>query len=203
MSPLPSFVPSTPVETARLRLRALTVDDIAAVTAIRAQPEVYAYLSHGALTPEQLDARMRLRVARMNLDNDKEREVAFVVELMGENAGAAVIVGDCGFRVTRAWTQNDAPSEHLGARIHYALSPTVAGRGVGTELVSALVTYLFGHPAVHRVQADVFAENAASRTVLEKNGFRQEAYFHDDGIIGERFVDACIYSLQRREWRTA
>lgn len=200
MSTLPSFVSSTPVETPRLRLRPMTSDDVAAAAAIRAQPEVYAYLSHGALTPAQLEARLRLRMARTNLANDTESEVQLVVEALGEEGDAAVVVGDCGFKVARAWTQNDAPTESLVARIHYAMSPLVAGRGLGTELVGALVTHLFAEPHVHRIQADVFADNVASRTVLERNGFRQEGYFVDDGIIEGKFVDACLYSLLRREW---
>ncbi|MBE7372260.1 GNAT family N-acetyltransferase [Dermacoccus barathri] len=200
MSTLPSFVSSTPVETPRLRLRPMTSDDVAAAAAIRVQPEVYAYLSHGALTPAQLEARLRLRMARTNLANDTESEVQLVVEALGEEGDAAVVVGDCGFKVARAWTQNDAPTESLVARIHYAMSPLVAGRGLGTELVGALVTHLFAEPHVHRIQADVFADNVASRTVLERNGFRQEGYFVDDGIIDGKFVDACLYSLLRREW---
>lgn len=200
MSTLPSFVSSTPVETPRLRLRPMTSDDVAAAAAIRAQPEVYAYLSHGALTPAQLEARLRLRMARTNLANDTESEVQLVVEALGEEGDPAVVVGDCGFKVARAWTQNDAPTESLVARIHYAMSPLVAGRGLGTELVGALVTHLFAEPHVHRIQADVFADNVASRTVLERNGFRQEGYFVDDGIIDGKFVDACLYSLLRREW---
>ncbi|QEH94379.1 GNAT family N-acetyltransferase [Dermacoccus abyssi] len=200
MSTLPSFVSSTPVETPRLRLRPMTSDDVAAAAAIRAQPEVCAYLSHGALTPAQLEARLRLRMARTNLANDTESEVQLVVEALGEEGDAAVVVGDCGFKVARAWTQNDAPTESLVARIHYAMSPLVAGRGLGTELVGALVTHLFAEPHVHRIQADVFADNVASRTVLERNGFRQEGYFVDDGIIDGKFVDACLYSLLRREW---
>ena len=76
MSTLPSFVSSTPVETPRLRLRPMTSDDVAAAAAIRAQPEVYAYLSHGALTPAQLEARLRLRMARTNLANDTESGLA-------------------------------------------------------------------------------------------------------------------------------
>lgn len=203
MSALPSFVPSTPVETSRLRLRPMTSDDVAAAAAIRAQPEVHAYLSHGALTPAQLEARLRLRMARTNLANDTEREIQFVVEALGEDDVAAVVIGDCGFKVARAWTQNDAPTDSLVARIHYAMSPLVAGRGLGTELVGALVAHLFTEPHVHRIQADVFAGNGASRTVLERNGFRQEGYFVDDGIIDGEFVDACLYSLLRREWEGA
>ena len=199
MSTLPSFVSSTPVETPRLRLRPMTSDDVAAAAAIRAQPEVYAYLSHGALTPAQLEARLRLRMARTTLANDVEREVQLVVEAFAQDDDAAV-VGDCGFKVARAWTQNDAPTDSLVARIHYAMSPLVAGRGLGTELVGALVAHLFAEPHVRRIQADVFADNVASRTVLERNGFRQEGYFVDDGLIDGKFVDACLYSLLRREW---
>ena len=50
------------------------------------------------------------------------------------------------------------------------------------------------------MQADVFAGNIASGRVLEKLRFRREGYFVDDGVIDGAFVDACLYSLLRREW---
>ena len=203
---VPLLLPRAPLRSAHLRVRRMTVNDVSSVVAIRARPEVHAYLSHGPLGAQQLEARMRLRVARMAVTATREANAAFVVEAREAQPEAArreatgPVIGDCGYRLTRAWTQGDAPSEHLVARIHYALSPDVAGRGFGTELVGVLVDHLFAAPGVHRIQADVFADHAASRRVLEKNGFRQEGCFVDDGIIDGRFVDACVYSLLRREW---
>jgi GNAT superfamily N-acetyltransferase len=57
--------------------------------------------------------------------------------------------------------------------VDYAIGePTCVGRGLGTLLVAALVTLVRAeHPDVAFV-SDPDAANAASRRVLEKNGFR-------------------------------
>lgn len=211
---MPLLMPAPPVETDRLVLRPIRADDVDAVVEHRSRPAVHAYLSDGAIARSVLKAKFHHRIARMSMPSDDATEVQLVVERRDDGSSVAGdaensdlthgagdgIIGDCGFRITRAWTKDDAPTEHLVARIHYALDDTAAGRGYGTEIVRALVTHLFAHPRVHRVQADVFADNVASRRVLEKLGFRCEGYFVDDGIIDGRFVDATVYSLLRREW---
>jgi aminoglycoside 6'-N-acetyltransferase len=58
------------------------------------------------------------------------------------------------------------------AGIDYAVGdPTALGRGVGTALVAALVADIRGRHPHAGVIADPEACNAASRRVLEKNGF--------------------------------
>lgn len=57
--------------------------------------------------------------------------------------------------------------------LDYAIGdPMSTGRGVGTALITTLVAYIRGlHPQAGLI-ADPEASNLASRTVLEKNGFR-------------------------------
>ncbi|WP_312295186.1 GNAT family N-acetyltransferase [Dermacoccus nishinomiyaensis] len=191
---LPSAAPRHPLVTGRTVLRVMTDDDIDAVVTYRTRPNVYRWLSHGGLASAQLREKFQRRIERMTKPSDERSEVQFVVEREGH------VIGDCGFAITRAWTKDDAPTPHLVARIHYALDDAVAGQGIGTEVVRALVDHAFSLPDVHRVQADVFAGNVASGRVLEKLRFRREGYFVDDGVIDGAFVDACLYSLLRREW---
>lgn len=172
----------------------MTDDDINAVVTYRTRPNVYRWLSHGGLASAQLREKFQRRIERMTKPSDERSEVQFVVEREGH------VIGDCGFAISRAWTKDDAPTPHLVARIHYALDDAVIGQGIGTEVVRALVDHAFSLPDVHRVQADVFAGNIASGRVLEKLRFRREGYFVDDGVIDGAFVDACLYSLLRREW---
>jgi len=58
------------------------------------------------------------------------------------------------------------------AGIDYAIGePACRGRGVGTALIAALVTYVRQRHPQAGVIADPEAANVASRRVLEKNGF--------------------------------
>ncbi len=76
-----------------------------------------------------------------------------------------------------------------------------AGRGYTTEAVQLLVDYLFGAKKQHRIQLVIVPENAASRRIAEKCGFRPEgtargAFFNDG-----RNQDVLIYSLLRDDPR--
>ncbi|CAN5257503.1 GNAT family protein [soil metagenome] len=64
-------------------------------------------------------------------------------------------------------------SGHIG----YWIARDVAGRGVTTVAVALVVDHCFGPVGLHRVQADIRPENAASRRVVDKLGFRQEAFY--------------------------
>ena len=58
------------------------------------------------------------------------------------------------------------------AGIDYAIGdPAQISRGVGTELIAALVAEVRRHHPGAGILADPDARNAASRRVLEKNGF--------------------------------
>jgi len=51
--------------------------------------------------------------------------------------------------------------------------PELLGRGLGTELVTALVERLFADPAVSRIQTDPAPHNLRAIRCYEKAGFRR------------------------------
>jgi len=63
------------------------------------------------------------------------------------------------------------------AHVGYWIDKGHAGRGVTTTALALAVDHCFGPVGLHRIQADIRPENAASRRVVEKLGFRQEAYY--------------------------
>ncbi len=60
------------------------------------------------------------------------------------------------------------------AWIGYWVSRHVTGGGVATAALALGLDHCFGPVRLHRVEATVRPENAASRTVLAKVGFREE-----------------------------
>lgn len=63
------------------------------------------------------------------------------------------------------------------AQVGYWVDQEHAGRGVMTTAVALVVDHCFGRVGLHRVEADIRPENARSRRVVEKLGFREEAYY--------------------------
>jgi aminoglycoside 6'-N-acetyltransferase len=79
------------------------------------------------------------------------------------------------------WADYPAQGEVVGAHdgeigIDYAIGdPAQVGRGVGTELIAALVALIRRRYPGAGILADPDAANSASRRVLEKNGFQLAA----------------------------
>lgn len=80
-------------------------------------------------------------------------------------------------------------------QIGYWIDQRVSGRGVMTVAVALAVDHCFGPVGLHRVQIDIRPENARSRRVVEKLGFREEAYFVRYLDIDGAFRDHIGYAL--------
>lgn len=84
-------------------------------------------------------------------------------------------------------------------QIGYWLDQQVAGRGVMTTAVALAVDHCFTAVGLHRVQIDIRPENVRSRRVVEKLGFRQEAYFVRYLDIDGAWRDHVGYALTRED----
>ncbi|MET8147056.1 GNAT family protein [Actinoplanes sp. NPDC005259] len=101
----------------------------------------------------------------------------FVVCLR-EDDGSERLVGhiNLGSIVRRAFSS---------AYVGYWVDSRVAGRGVIPTALALAVDHAFGAGGLHRVEINIRPENGPSRRVVEKLGFREEAYhpryMHIDG----------------------
>lgn len=89
------------------------------------------------------------------------RMLPYVIELDGRFCGQLTIGNVIRGALRSAW-------------IGYWVSNTVTGGGVATGALALGVDHCFGPVQLHRVEATVRPENAASRAVLAKAGFREE-----------------------------
>ena len=71
------------------------------------------------------------------------------------------------------------------AYVGYWVDARVAGRGIIPTALALAVDHAFGPGGLHRVEINIRPENGPSRRVVEKLGFREEAYhpryMHIDG----------------------
>jgi [ribosomal protein S5]-alanine N-acetyltransferase len=71
------------------------------------------------------------------------------------------------------------------AYVGYWVDSRVAGRGIIPTSLALAVDHAFGPAGLHRVEVNIRPENGPSRRVVEKLGFREEAYhpryMHIDG----------------------
>jgi RimJ/RimL family protein N-acetyltransferase len=78
--------------------------------------------------------------------------------------------------------------------------PTLRGKGVATEATALLVGWLFKTKKIGRVQLTLIPENAASRRVAEKSGFRFEGVLRRSVFSQGKTSDIEMWSLLREEW---
>lgn len=97
------------------------------------------------------------------------------------------LIGNIGF-----WQMKKA---HFRAEIGYLLDPDHWGKGIMNEAMDAVLRYGFEVMGLHSIEAVTNPENTASRRLLEKNGFRQEAYFREDYYFDGAFLDSVVYGL--------
>ena len=91
----------------------------------------------------------------------KGRMLPYVIEVNGEFGGQLTIGNVTHGALRSAW-------------IGYWVASAVTGGGVATGALALGLDHCFGPVRLHRVEATVRPENAASRAVLAKVGFREE-----------------------------
>jgi ribosomal-protein-serine acetyltransferase len=84
--------------------------------------------------------------------------------------------------------------------IGYWLAADAVGRGLMSGAVWALLDHAFGVWDLHRVVVEVVVDNARSRAVPERLGFREEALLREAKLIGGRYEDAVLYAMLASEW---
>ncbi len=93
--------------------------------------------------------------------------------------------------------------EHGLAEVGYALGTERQGRGVMSRALSMLVAELFGQTGLERVEARCAIDNAASKRVLEKAGFRHEGVLRSYFRLHGRRVDNHLYAILKEDWLAA
>src|SRR4051794_40086213 len=81
------------------------------------------------------------------------------------------------------------------ATLGYFVDQSSGRRGVATEAVGLILDFAFGPCRLHRVQAAVMPHNAASKRVLEKNGFRHEGFSPHYLRLAGSWRDHDLYAL--------
>jgi RimJ/RimL family protein N-acetyltransferase len=91
--------------------------------------------------------------------------------------------------------------ERISAEVGYWLGQDYWGRGIVTAALVAVSAFAFSEFDLHRLFALPFAENVASRRVLEKAGYELEAILRSSAIKDGRILDQALYGMTRTNAR--
>lgn len=177
------------VETERLILRELTVDDWPAVLAYQRDARYLRYYAW----EERSEADVRDFVAMLVGFQAEQPRRRFQLAITLRDGGE--LIGNCGIR--------RKPDSETEADIGYELSPEHWGRGYATEAARALVDIGFGEWGLHRISSWCIADNQASARVLERLGLKLEGRLRENERFKGRWWDTLLYGLLEEEWRSA
>lgn len=87
------------------------------------------------------------------------------------------------------------------AHLSYSMDEAHARKGLATEALEAIVAWAFGPANLHRIEANLIAENTASKNLVQKLGFRCEGVSPDYLRIGGRWRDHEHWVRLNPDWR--
>jgi ribosomal-protein-alanine N-acetyltransferase len=83
--------------------------------------------------------------------------------------------------------------------VGYWVDGALAGRGVLPTALAMVVDHCFGPVGLHRIEANIRPENTASRRVVEKLGFREEALHLRYLFIDGAWRDHLSFAVTRED----
>ncbi len=173
------------LETERLILRRLTLDDAPAMFDYASDPEVARYMEWEAHRTVE-DSRAFILYAQQLAALGKAG--SWGIELRAARTLAGGISLD-------AWHLRDGRAE-----IAYAVARRCWNQGLMTEAVREVVAFGFRGLGLNRIEARVSVPNAASARVLEKAGFRFEGLLRQHMLKQGVFHDMRMYGILRGEY---
>jgi ribosomal-protein-alanine N-acetyltransferase len=175
-----NFKPFPLINTARLDLREITINDAPALFALRSHPDTMKYIGR---PPAQSIDEVHDWINILNNIALKNEGVMWAIILKETNA----LIGTICY-----WQLN--PADHR-AEIGYMLHPDHQNKGYMHEALNEVINYGFGVMQLHSIEANVKPDNQPSVKILEKSNFVREAYFKENYYSNGKFLDSAVYSL--------
>jgi ribosomal-protein-alanine N-acetyltransferase len=177
---------SLPLATARLNLREFTADDFDAILAYSKDPKVTRYLFFGPRDEDSTREYLQELLASQREQPRTRFELA-----VEDNVGGRLI-GACDLSLI----------ERNVMDLGYMLETPAWGKGLATEIATALLEAAFQQLRVDRVISTVDVNNGASIRVLEKVGMRWEAVYRRHRRAKNRWWDCHLFVMPREVWES-
>jgi ribosomal-protein-alanine N-acetyltransferase len=168
------------IETARLRLRPFTLDDVSDLHRLWIEPGVRQYLWDDEVIPrERVQAIIETSLAQF----DAHGYGLWAVISRPEDA----LIGFCGF-----WFFHEPRKLEL----LYGITAQHWNKGLATEAATAMMTYGFAELSFERIEASTDAANLASVRVMEHAGM---TFWKRESTNG---LDTIYYAISREAFQS-
>lgn len=177
------------LETARLVLRPLTLEDAPFWLAHFSDPEIVELTAFAAPTDLAAARKELLTYAIRNFEAGRGLRWGIVLR------GRPELVGTLGFH---EWVKESG----YHARVGYDLRKEYRRQGIMTEAMTAILDWGFDTLRLNKVEALTDPKNEPSMRLLEKLGFHRDGVLRENTYFQGRFLDDVCFSLLAREWHS-
>ncbi len=175
------------LESDRLLLRHFTVKDKKDLFNIRSDDEAMRFMDTN----------------KMKSIKDAEDFIITIINSYRQKSGinwaivekqSSSFIGYCGFwRIF--W-------EDRSAEIGYALNPLFWNKGLMAEALVLIIKFGFDILNFTTIIANLNPDNVRSIKLLEKVGFKKEAFLKENYLFNEKYVDTLVYGLIKEEFHS-
>lgn len=175
-----NFSPFPIIETGRLLLRSLSMNDLEQLYSLRTNEKVYEHLNKA---PDESIHATKAKIEEI-LDLQQKNDAIFWVITLKETPEN--MIGNIGY-----WRINKVDYR---AEVGYILHPDHWRKGIMKEALNAVLKYAFTKTEIHSIEANINPDNIASGSLLESCGFVKEAWHKENFYYDGVFYDSVIYS---------
>lgn len=178
------------LETARLILREITLNDSAWYMEQFNRPEIIAGSGHAG--PKDLQA------AREEMDR-------YIMGLFRKGLGfrwgltlkaRKGLIGSCGFY---SWRKQEPSQAYIG----YDLDPAYWNQGLMKEALSEIIRFGFEKMALDHIRCTIMPRNARSIALIERLGFKRTGIVREQKDETGKLTDEIVFTLKKTEWSTS
>ena len=175
------------IESIRLFLRPFEMDDCEAMLEYQSNPEVVRYIPWPVRNASMVQEALAKAIHQTKLDTQ------------GDYLSLALVSKRDGKLIGQMNAMYLSEKDQCG-EIGYVVNPKFTGHGFATEASRALISAMFDTNQFRRVIASFDDRNIASRAVVEKLGFREEAHFIEDDFFKGEWISTMVYATLHHEW---
>lgn len=168
------------LQTERLLLRPLTMNDAEAMFSYTSKAESFRFLKrnpHQSVDEDRVFLQKAVESYRTHSD--------FIWGICEKETNC--LIGTC-----RLFNIDLTDSR---GEVSYLIHPSYQGRGIASEAVGALIRFAFEELSLIRVQAHCASENIGSERVMQKCGMQFESILHDYAEIHGSVMDFKLYAI--------
>ena len=174
------YIESKPViDTERLCIRPMTVEDVPSLKEWMPDPSIYTYWGK---RPGKTDKNPELLFM-------KHEKPSKSFHLGIEEKTSSKVIGDLWVYLI----ENDRM-----ASVAIRISPSCQSKGYGTEALKAMTHFCFEHTELQRLWAEVDVRNIPSQKMMEKCGFTKEGHIRQGKMVNS-WCDYYIYGMLKSD----